>query len=106
MKKLIFTLIAAAGVQGAVAQDFQAPIDRGERAVRDTPRVEDPATGVGGAIPRAMRSGNPLQMINPRAPLQYGTGYDLVSYEQSDPFMRPHERKVRPQGIRLFSIQW
>lgn len=33
-----------------------------------------------GVIPRAIRGGNPLQMLNPKAPAQYGTGEQSLAY--------------------------
>jgi hypothetical protein len=50
---------------------------------------------VQGAIPRAVRGGNPLQMLNPRAPAKYGTSADSV-------ILDPDTGKWR--GIKLFEI--
>ena len=33
-----------------------------------------------GVIPRALRGGNPLQMLNPKAPAKYGTAEQSVAY--------------------------
>ena len=41
------------------------------------------APQVDGVIPRAIRSGNPLQMINPFAPAAYGNGRDVTRHEPS-----------------------
>jgi hypothetical protein len=41
--------------------------------------------GVSGVIPRAIRSGNPLQMLNPFAPAKYGTAEDNVSFDPDVP---------------------
>jgi hypothetical protein len=35
---------------------------------------------VQGVIPRAVRGGNPLQMLNPKAPAKYGTAEQSVAY--------------------------
>lgn len=48
-----------------------------------------PAAGPDGVIPRAIRSGNPLQMINPSAPAEYGGGHDVVRHEDGDPYQNP-----------------
>ena len=54
--------------------------------VRQTHR---PATlsqqAVSGVIPRAIRGGNPLQMLNPLAPAKYGTSEDSVSVDPDVP---------------------
>ena len=52
-----------------------------------------------GIIPRAIRSGNPLQMINPAAPAEYGSGQDVTRHEVDDPFQRP-------QGLKLYAIEF
>jgi hypothetical protein len=47
-------------------------------------KTEKPApvrrSEVDGVIPRALRGGNPLQMLNPMAPAKYGTGEQSVAY--------------------------
>lgn len=48
-----------------------------------------PTPGSDGVIPRAVRSGNPLQMINPFAPAEYGGGHDVVRHEDGDPYQNP-----------------
>jgi hypothetical protein len=49
-----------------------------------TVKTEKPApvrrSEVDGVIPRAVRGGNPLQMLNPMAPARYGTGEQSVAY--------------------------
>lgn len=54
--------------------------------VRQTHR---PATlsqpAVSGVIPRAIRGGNPLQMLNPLAPAKYGTAGESVSLDPDVP---------------------
>ena len=52
-----------------------------------------------GVVPRAIRSGNPLQMINPTAPSEYGNGQDVTRHEVDDPFQRP-------QGLKLYAIEF
>ena len=52
-----------------------------------------------GVVPRAIRSGNPLQMINPLAPAEYGNGQDVTRHDVNDP-------SQRPQGIKLYAIEF
>lgn len=101
MKTLVLAGFLAITIS-AQAQDFMAPLPR-VPVEPPPPRVAPPA-GIEGAIPRAIRSGNPLQMINPFAPREYGTGEALVYFEQEDPFFRPPLKQARPVGITLFSV--
>jgi hypothetical protein len=40
---------------------------------------------VSGVIPRAIRGGNPLQMLNPLAPAKYGTSAENISVDPDVP---------------------
>ena len=60
-----------------------APTVQGERRVN----VDD-------SLARAVRSGQPLQMINPFAPPQYGDGSDAVNRVPTDPEQRPHRFRL------------
>ncbi|HEY2125506.1 MAG TPA: hypothetical protein VGG94_08605 [Chthoniobacterales bacterium] len=51
---------------------------------------------VQGAIPRGFRGGNPLQMVNPKAPARYGTWVDNTSFDPNVP--------GKWKGIKLFEI--
>ena len=53
---------------------------------------------VTGVIPRAIRSGNPLQMLNPFAPAKYGTA-------EEDTVLGP-DVPGRGDGIKLFSVSF
>ena len=53
---------------------------------------------VSGVIPRAIRGGNPLQMLNPFAPARYGTAKENVSFDPDIP--------GKGNGINLFSISF
>ena len=52
-----------------------------------------------GSVVRAVRSGQPLQMINPFAPANFGDGSDMVRREPEDPEQRPH-------GFKLLAFQF
>jgi hypothetical protein len=49
-----------------------------------------------GAIPRAFRGGNPLQMLNPRAPAKYGNWVQSTSFDSDVP--------GKWKGIKLFEL--
>jgi hypothetical protein len=53
---------------------------------------------VTGVIPRAIRSGNPLQMLNPFAPAKYGTAEENAVLDPDVP--------GRGDGIKLFSVSF
>jgi hypothetical protein len=53
---------------------------------------------VSGVIPRAIRGGNPLQMLNPRAPAKYGTSEESVSLDPDVP--------GKVNGIKFISISF
>jgi hypothetical protein len=53
---------------------------------------------VSGVIPRAIRGGAPLQMLNPRAPAKYGTAEENVSLDPDVP--------GKGNGIKFFSISF
>ena len=87
---LIMTAIAAM----AAPQTLTAPIRT--RAVRKP--APPPAIfreNVQGVVPRAVRGGNPLQMLNPNAPARYGTAEQSVVID-------PETGKWK--GIKLFEI--
>ena len=48
---------------------------------------------------KAVRYGNPLQMINPDAPAEYGDGREVTRHDVDDPFQRP-------QGLKLFAVEF
>src|SRR4051794_19744669 len=94
---LFSALMAGAGAapgdnSSQVAQpDVQASLTRsGGIVARTTPDKQ-----TSGALVKAAQARNPAQLINPRAPKQYGTGWDNVSF---DPITG------HAQGIKLFAI--
>lgn len=52
----------------------------------------------GGVIPTAVRHGNPLQMLNPRAPAKYGNSQQHITTDPNDP--------GKPTGIALFAWEF
>jgi hypothetical protein len=58
-----------------------------------------------GALQRGVRVGNPMQMINPRAPGEYGDGREFITPRYQDAGLRPRDAsRSFPIGLRLFSI--
>ena len=105
---LVGFLVAVAAVGSARAQSFRAPVndERTERAQRPPPPLY--RDKVVGAFPRAAR-GNPLQLLNPRAPQKYrGAPQDTVSVDDSQrqPQRNQGESPNRFAGVVLFGIRW
>lgn len=70
-------------------------IEAQSRAINATTK----AARVDGSVTRAARSGNPLQMVNPFAPKEYGDGTDVTRHEPDDPYQRP-------EGLKLFAVEF
>jgi len=101
MKRILFLgfAIAAAGLSTAGAQTFTSRVG-GTETQQATRRPPPDLTfrPVVGAVPRAAR-GNPLQMLNPRAPAKYRAPVnDTVTYDDRNP--------SRITGIILFGLRW
>jgi hypothetical protein len=96
MKYYFTTLMVLALVGAASAQSYRAPVGK-QKPVRPTgvPPPISERGNVQGAIPRGVRGGNPLQLLNPKAPAQYGTAAQSVVLD-------PDTGKWR--GIKLFEI--
>jgi hypothetical protein len=93
MKKYVSILMIALTAT-ASAQTFRTPATR-KNVKRPAPAPPVYKENVQGAIPRGVRGGNPLQMLNPWAPPKYGTAAQSVVFD-------PDTGKWR--GIKLFEI--
>ena len=94
MKKLTLSILIAL-VATAGAQTFKAPMKK--RAVKTAPPPIQ-RQNVQGVLPRAFQNGgNPLQMLNPKAPARYGTAEQSVVLD-------PDTGKWK--GIKLFTINF
>ena len=91
---LLLGVMASAGY----GQSYRTGIGRQQpvRPVATPPPVVE-QRNVEGAVPRGVRGGNPLQMLNPTAPARYGTAAQSVILE-------PYTGKWN--GIKLFEIFW
>jgi len=87
-----------AGSTLAYGQTYHSPIGKQQpvRAIATPPPVTE-RVNTDGAVPRGIRGGNPLQMLNPLAPARYGTSAQGVILE-------PYTGKWN--GIKLFEIFW
>ena len=101
MKKLltlgiVMIMAMAANAEPQKTKGFRTTVVRKKtvKAEKPAPVAKEEAQGV---IPRALRGGNPLQMLNPKAPAQYGTAEQSVAY---NPFTGKYDQ------IKLFEISF
>src|SRR5947207_5578080 len=96
MKICLTVLIALVWAGAASAQTYQKPIGPQPkvRSIERHPPVVQ-RENVQGAIPRGIRGGNPLQMLNPNAPAKYGTSMQSVVIDRDT---------WKWKGIKLFEI--
>ena len=105
MKTCLLGLLCliAFGVSSAFAQTYHAPITKKQQQqVRPAPPINQ--VKVGGVIPRAFRGGNPLQMLNPKAPAKYGTSQEAVVFHPRD-LGAPWEIE-KWKGIKFFVFEF
>ncbi|MGI9113764.1 MAG: hypothetical protein DLM52_01790 [Chthoniobacterales bacterium] len=98
MKQVAVAAVVATLFAGAAfGQTFTAPAQP-ERPIQPSRKRPPPVTTreVQGVVPRAVRGGNPAQMVNPRAPAQYGTAEQSVT-------VKP-DGSGKWNGIKLFEI--
>ena len=103
---LILGLVLAAMTLSASAQNFTAPA-RTQQVQRKKAPPPISRRDVTGVIPRAIRGGNPLQMLNPRAPARYGTAEQSVLYETYSPRRSVINDPNYPgkwRGIKFFTL--
>ena len=86
-------LLAFAFVLSASAQTFTTTT-KAKKETKTQQRVPLTKREPQGALQRAARGGNPLQMLNPKAPAQYGTAADSLAMDESGKW----------RGIKLFEI--
>lgn len=96
MKNFLAAFTGLLMASAAFGQTFSAP--SGPQKVQPKPKPPPPITArdVQGVIPRAVRGGNPAQMLNPRAPARYGTSEQSVT-------LKP-DGSGKWNGIKLFEI--
>lgn len=76
---ILMMMAMAANAEPQETTGFRTTVQRKKTAKTEKPA---PVTNqkVQGVIPRALRGGNPLQMLNPKAPAKYGTAEQSVAY--------------------------
>jgi hypothetical protein len=103
---LILSLFLAAISASVPAQNFTAPA-RPQQVQRKKAPPPVSRREVTGVIPRAIRGGNPLQMLNPRAPARYGTAEESVLTVRTYSRRTPVDEPTYPgkwKGIKFFTF--
>ena len=106
MKKLFAIAVTMLISSAAFAQTYTAPVITHKAPVPPKPAPPLPARAPSGVVPRAVRGGNPLQMLNPAAPARYGTAQQSVTLKPGDPGQRngKPEDPGKWNGIKLFEF--
>lgn len=102
MKTLIIFATAAVIAGSALAQgNLSAPIVQRRALPPLSPAQSE------GSLQRGARIGNPLQMINPFAPAQYGSVTDFLTPADTSK-VQPRKGHMRPEavGFRLISFSF
>ena len=102
---LVLCLLAVAATS-ALAETYRAPIERTrQKSQRERPTPLAPGK-VDGVIPRGVRGGNPLQMLNPKAPARYGTSQEAICYDPAPMNLTPAQNgqtdSGKWKGIKFF----
>jgi hypothetical protein len=97
MKTYLIAILFIAGASTPVAAETLTARSQTKAHPRPAAPISK-RTEVDGVVPRAIRGGNPLQMLNPRAPRKYGTAQEAVSYDQDEP--------SKWRGIKFFEFRF
>lgn len=118
MMKILLILIALAAAFGAKAQSTNAPVAAATQATQATqPSVQRPPapaprpvqrptrpnqallgkTLVSGVAVQAVKTRNPLQLLNPLAPAEYGQAQENVSWNPAN---------NAPAGLKIFAVSF
>jgi hypothetical protein len=99
MKRFLIAVCALLAITagGVSAQEFSTTPRRVPQPQRQRAPVEENSNK--SWFSKFMAAPNMLQLLNPAAPAQYGSGQQVVVASPTDP-------KERPYAIRLFSISF
>src|SRR6185503_3481752 len=78
---LIVLCLAATAASSVLAETYEAPVRPPRKQPKERKAPPLAPAPVDGVIPRAMRGGNPIQMLNPKAPAKYGTSQEAVVFD-------------------------
>ena len=106
---LVLCLVATAA-SSVTAETYRAPVrPRQKQSVERKAPPLAPAP-VDGVIPRGIRGGNPLQMLNPKAPAKYGTSQEAIVFDSapmnSVPGQNGQTDAGKWKGIKFFVFRF
>ncbi|MFN2542714.1 MAG: hypothetical protein ABR514_11200 [Chthoniobacterales bacterium] len=90
---VLMSLVTMTIAAQAAPRELAAPI-RARQTRKPAPPPPIYRENVQGVVPRAVRGGNPLQMLNPKAPAKYGSWVESTSFDPNVP--------GKWKGIKLF----
>jgi hypothetical protein len=107
MKRILFSILLAAATSVAFGQGqgqlttsnttttTSATGELQTQLPKPRPPSAAPIVPTEGAVQMAIRTGQPIQLINPAAPARFGNGQEHVSHDPNNP--------GKPKGIVLFA---
>ena len=108
---LIVLCLIATAATSVFAETYRAPIERTrQKSQRQRPAPPLRQTEVDGVIPRGVRGGNLLQLLNPKAPAKYGTSREAIVYDPSPmnsvPAQNGQNDPGKWKGIKFFVFRF
>jgi hypothetical protein len=101
-KKIIISILTAVATgmafaqgQGQFSTTAPGPVVVLPKPPRPAPEPPVILAPIEGAVQVAIRTGNPIQLLNPAAPARYGNAQEHVTHDPNDP--------GKPKGIALFA---
>ena len=106
---LVLSLVAIAA-SSVVAETYQAPVRPPRKQAKERKPPPLAPAPVDGVIPRAVRGGNPIQMLNPKAPAKYGTSQEAIVFDPA-PMNQPVAQNGQTdpgkwKGIKFFVFRF
>jgi hypothetical protein len=107
---LIILCLVATAASSVVAETYQAPVRPPRKQAKERKPPPLAPAPVDGVIPRAVRGGNPLQMLNPKAPAKYGTSQDAIVFDPAPygqvPAQNGQTDHAKWKGIKFFVFRF
>jgi hypothetical protein len=107
---LIVLCLAATAASSVLAETYEATVPPPRKQPKERKAPPLAPAPVDGVIPRAVRGGNPIQMLNPKAPPKYGTSQEAIVYDPAPynqvPSQNGQNDGGRWRGIKFFVFRF
>ena len=107
---LIVLCLAATAASSVLAETYEATVPPTRKQPKERKAPPLAPAPVDGVIPRAVRAGNPIQMLNPKAPPKYGTSQEAIVYDPAPynqvPSQNGQNDGGRWRGIKFFVFRF